>query len=289
MNMLGMKNTGATGGRIRERTRCLYRELCMCIAVLTTCSQLYSGYEKMHIKNMMSITTTDMVSGQHLVADAVTDYDVAKRNETTHDIHDDHFTTHPPRSDTDVQITHATGPSITQFNGSSSLADTNTHGGSSATAQPFSLTSTALSKSSTMGSLGTNSTMEKVKLASPLPPTNLHDQWKDFYSIASSPIPKYTKEQAREATRPSAWQCTADSSLASNNGNMVAFVHVYKAAGTTIRQFFHELAYSCHKTWVSLARCTGVLPSTIQSRKDWKPCAIEEVADGRYQRKEQYM
>ncbi|KAL7441367.1 hypothetical protein ACHAXH_006931 [Discostella pseudostelligera] len=69
---------------------------------------------------------------------------------------------------------------------------------------------------------------------------------------------------------------------------MVAFVHVYKAAGTTVRQFFHELAYSCHKTWVSLTRCTGVTPSSIKSRKQWKPCAIEEVADGRRQEKEQY-
>ena len=126
-----------------------------------------------------------------------------------------------------------------------------------------------------------------------------------FYDAVTNPIPTYTKLLAQDAARkPNSWKCTAQqqakqTTAASvySNRTIFAFVHVYKAAGTTIRNFFHDYAYTCHKTWLSLAKCTGVLPSSLRpqqqpTQKDnqnWNPCRIEEVADGRHQRKEQYV
>ena len=109
--------------------------------------------------------------------------------------------------------------------------------------------------------------------------------------VPTTILPVYTEELAKVAIRPSSWQCVADDDAerrASNDGTIFAFVHIYKAAGSTMRTFFHELAYACHRTWVSLAKCTGLMPSSIESRGPWTPCAIEEVADGRGQRKAQY-
>ena len=114
-----------------------------------------------------------------------------------------------------------------------------------------------------------------------------------FDYAVTHPIPNYTEVMARSAIRQSPWECSINNSdpafIHSNHGTMFAFVHVYKAAGTSMRQFFNELAYTCHKTYISLAKCTGVLPSSIKSQDPWQPCRIEEVADGRGQQKQQYM
>ena len=114
-----------------------------------------------------------------------------------------------------------------------------------------------------------------------------------FDYAVSHTIPVYTKEMARSAIRQSPWECSINNTdpayIHSNHGTMFAFVHVYKAAGTSMRLFFNELAYTCHKTYISLAKCTGVLPSSIKSQDPWQPCRIEEVADGRSQQKQQYM
>ena len=240
----------------------------LCIIVITTCFQLYSysDNDTMRMVNT-SITTDNAVGEQHLIVDVVDDYDVASRSETV-----------------DVQNSHATRSSTLEFisNPSTSATTDQDVGASTNTTQSSNRKPTTPFKLS-------NSTDDNVNSTTRLHRTKPHDMLDDFHGVAINPIPIYTKELAMLATRPSSWQCTADPALASDNGTIVAFVHVYKAAGTTIRQFFHELAFSCHRTWVSLARCTGVLPSTIQSRKDWKPCAIEEVADGRRQKKEQYM
>ena len=105
--------------------------------------------------------------------------------------------------------------------------------------------------------------------------------------VATDSVPIYTEKLAKVAVRPSSWQCVESDIVRPTT--VFAFIHVYKTAGTTMRMFFHELAYTCHKTWMSLARCTGVLPSSIQSRGPWTPCMIAEVADGRGRRKSQYM
>lgn len=253
--------------------RCPNYRVGMCIIILITCSQLYSGYEKMHVEN------TSITAGTVAASLNGETYDLSTES------HDDLFNY---LSSKDLRASNATGPLNTQSNRSSTngrvidlstLAAANQIVDSSTTAQDSARIPTALPRT----------TVDDVNSTIQLPQTSPHGNWETFYHVATSPIPSYTKEHAKEATRHSSWQCTADPAPASNNGTIVAFVHVYKAAGTTIREFFHELAYSCHRTWVSLAKCTGVLPSTIQSRKKWKPCAIEEVADGRHQRKEQYM
>lgn len=110
-----------------------------------------------------------------------------------------------------------------------------------------------------------------------------------FINAAKEPIPIYTEQLAIEAIRPSSWHCSPESEPSySKNHTVFAFIHVYKTAGTTLRKFFHEYAYTCHKTWISLATCTNVEALSIISGERWKPCQIEEVANGRKQKKEQY-
>ncbi|KAL3809294.1 hypothetical protein ACHAXA_009418 [Cyclostephanos tholiformis] len=120
--------------------------------------------------------------------------------------------------------------------------------------------------------------------------------------IITRDMPIYTDELAKIAIRPGPWRCVGrndddaddarrpSGAATTNDGTIFAFVHVYKTAGSTMRTFFHELAYACRRTWVSLAKCTGLLPSSIESRDGrWRPCMIEEVADGRGRRKAQYV
>ena len=113
-----------------------------------------------------------------------------------------------------------------------------------------------------------------------------------FDYAVSHTIPVYTKEMARSAIRQSPWECSMNNTdptySHSNHGTMFAFVHVYKAAGSSMRSFFNKLAYTCHKSYLLLAQCTGVLPSSIKSQDPWNPCRVKEVADGRSQQKEQY-
>jgi len=128
---------------------------------------------------------------------------------------------------------------------------------------------------------------------------SIRDNMSAFYQMATAPTHAYTADLAREAVEPSSWRCSAKNNnlrnltihnnTDANHHTIFAFVHVYKAAGTTVRKFFHELAYACHKTWVSLAQCTGVRHSSIQSNGLWRPCMIEEIADGRNRNVEQYM
>lgn len=104
-----------------------------------------------------------------------------------------------------------------------------------------------------------------------------------FHKVAMNPVPIYTPELARKAIQSASWQCTSSiyqQSIHPSNHTLFSFVHIYKTAGTTMRQFFHEFSYMCHKTWMSLARCTNTEDS-IQKGSKWKGCVIEEVADGR--------
>ncbi|KAL9190960.1 hypothetical protein ACHAXT_000666 [Thalassiosira profunda] len=105
-----------------------------------------------------------------------------------------------------------------------------------------------------------------------------------FYRAAADPLPTYTQQMAQEAIHPGTWQCSATIYPAQPR-TVFSFVHVFKASGTTLRHFFHELAYSCHKTGSASA---GIELPSIQSRGKWTPCKIQEVADGRNRRKEAY-
>ena len=119
-----------------------------------------------------------------------------------------------------------------------------------------------------------------------------------FHAAATDHLPIYTPDMAKEAVRPNTWKCCGrhdDNYCQHHNGNQTnvnavthqphtifAFVHIYKASGTTIRNFFHEFAYACQSMWISLGKCTDVRPSTISDSPTgfWQPCVLEEIVDG---------
>lgn len=100
-------------------------------------------------------------------------------------------------------------------------------------------------------------------------------------------LPVYTREMAAQAIRPAPWTCGDRDEVAtdplSEEKPIFAFVHVYKAAGSTIRTFFNKYAAICRKSWMVLVSCTEVESFSIQSDVNWKKCRVKEVVDGRKQ------
>jgi hypothetical protein len=101
----------------------------------------------------------------------------------------------------------------------------------------------------------------------------------------------YTMEQAIEAMVP-LWSC--HSSHNKNNINKkymnststtiqqkLAFVHIFKTAGSTIRFIFQQ--YSKEKCigqgWALITRCSHARAASIQSGTAWKPCHLKEIVD----------
>ena len=76
---------------------------------------------------------------------------------------------------------------------------------------------------------------------------------------------KYTTEMADRAVEPSTWICgkndmkegRLDPVTVTNHRPFFAFVHVYKTAGSTIRDFFREYAKICKKSLAIVIRCDG--------------------------------
>jgi hypothetical protein len=105
-------------------------------------------------------------------------------------------------------------------------------------------------------------------------------------SAAALEIPVYTRESAVQAIRPAPWTCgdPNDSALdpLTQQKPMFAFVHIYKTAGSTIRNFFQTYAYICRKGWMCLQRCTDVKSSSIQSDRNWKKCQVEHALDRKH-------
>ncbi|KAL9179733.1 hypothetical protein ACHAXT_007703 [Thalassiosira profunda] len=100
----------------------------------------------------------------------------------------------------------------------------------------------------------------------------------------ASSLPIYTKEQAYLATRPVPWTCGDEKEVAidplTGHKSILAFVHVYKAAGSTLRDFFKRYAYTCKRSWMVLIGCTGVDPTSIKARDtNWKKCRVKEIRD----------
>jgi hypothetical protein len=129
-----------------------------------------------------------------------------------------------------------------------------------------------------------------MKQAMPVSPDADENRTVSHLVATKRMIPIYTEELAKLAVRPSSWQCVSGDDAdpkrrATNDDTIFAFIHVYKTAGSTMRSFFRDLAYACGKTWVLLAECTEVLPSSIQSRGPWEPCKVKQVTDGRGRKK----
>ncbi|KAL9183886.1 hypothetical protein ACHAXT_004742 [Thalassiosira profunda] len=100
----------------------------------------------------------------------------------------------------------------------------------------------------------------------------------------ASALPIYTKEQAYLATRPVPWTCGDEKEAAidplTGHKSVLAFVHVYKAAGSTIRNFFMRYAHTCKRSWMVLIGCTGVDPTSVEARDtNWKKCRVKEIRD----------
>mmetsp|Transcript_9615 Transcript_9615/g.22091 ORF Transcript_9615/g.22091 Transcript_9615/m.22091 type:complete len:442 (+) Transcript_9615:73-1398(+) len=94
-------------------------------------------------------------------------------------------------------------------------------------------------------------------------------------------LPDYTRQMAKEAVRPAILACSSfDEWTASEDANKdpehlpanmpilpggvasptregFAFVHVYKAAGSTLRDLFASFAYVCGASWLALSSCTS--------------------------------
>lgn len=101
-------------------------------------------------------------------------------------------------------------------------------------------------------------------------------------------LPTYTKRQAKQAIRPASWICgdKHDKSLdtLTNLKPFFGFVHVYKTAGSTLREFFTEYAMHCRKSFMLLVNCSGLKHPVISSRgevKEWNNCRLKYVLDGR--------
>jgi len=103
-------------------------------------------------------------------------------------------------------------------------------------------------------------------------------------------VPSYSRSQAAEAVRPTTWKCGGETTRSTTSPRtLVAFVHVYKAAGSTMRLFFRDVANACGKTWVLLSKCADVRPSSLRApNTTWTPCRVSEVAYCRRGRGEQY-
>ena len=87
----------------------------------------------------------------------------------------------------------------------------------------------------------------------------------ESHHMATNDVPIYTKELAKLAVRPSSWQCVASDDEdpkrgATNDDTVFAFIHVFKTAGSTMRKFFHELAYTCHKLGCPWRNAPGCCP-----------------------------
>ncbi|KAL7554650.1 hypothetical protein ACHAWF_018256 [Thalassiosira exigua] len=96
-------------------------------------------------------------------------------------------------------------------------------------------------------------------------------------------FPEYTKEMAIEAIRPTTWTCGDDHNETSDPYDIISFVHIFKASGTTIRDLFKEYALACRKTWMCLIQCTDPkLVHSIRDGRDWEPCKVKNFTDGRY-------
>jgi len=105
----------------------------------------------------------------------------------------------------------------------------------------------------------------------------------------ASELPVYSREMASQTIRPAPWTCgERDENVTdplSNEKPIFAFVHVYKTAGSTVRWFFMKYSAVCRKSWMVLTSCSGVDPSSIRMKKDWKNCRVKEVVDERIKKK----
>jgi hypothetical protein len=106
-----------------------------------------------------------------------------------------------------------------------------------------------------------------------------------YHSDPAISLPTYTRDLARRAIRPVPWTCGDEREVVdplTNVRPIFSFVHVYKAAGSTLRDFFERYSLICRKSWMVLISCTKVKSSSIRANEDWKGCRVKQVVNGRH-------
>jgi len=97
-----------------------------------------------------------------------------------------------------------------------------------------------------------------------------------------STLPKYDKSMAATAIRKVDWICGDEEPMTSNpNRPFIVFVHIYKTAGSTLREFFANYANLCSKALMLLVGCTGVKSHILKSTNNWDSCRLKYTIDGR--------
>jgi len=110
-----------------------------------------------------------------------------------------------------------------------------------------------------------------------------------FYSNVGM---NYNMARATEAMIP-LWSCHSSHNENNSNNNKytnstsatiqqkLAFVHIFKTAGSTIRFIFEQ--YSKEKCigqgWALMTRCSHATAASIQSGTAWNPCHLKEIVD----------
>ena len=106
-----------------------------------------------------------------------------------------------------------------------------------------------------------------------------------YIPVSTVGLPTYTRGMARLAIRPVPWTCGDDSEVVdpiTDVRPIFSFVHVYKAAGSTLRDFFKRYSLICRKSWMVLISCTKVKSSSIRANEDWTGCRVKQVVNGRH-------
>lgn len=116
----------------------------------------------------------------------------------------------------------------------------------------------------------TDGSRKATTVAAPAPTTNeekLHDAEivdSKIEELQHPPTLKYTAELAARAVQPTVWTCGEKDRKAqaaldpiTNQRPFFAFVHVYKTAGSTVRDFFREYAAICNKSLALVFACRG--------------------------------
>ncbi|KAL3823858.1 hypothetical protein ACHAXA_004130 [Cyclostephanos tholiformis] len=115
--------------------------------------------------------------------------------------------------------------------------------------------------------------------------TRNHHLARTYIPASTIDLPSYTRDMARRAIRPAPWTCGDKRVVVdplTNVRPIFSFVHVYKAAGSTLRDFFERYSLICRKSWMVLISCTKVKSSSIRANEDWEGCRVKQVVNGRH-------
>lgn len=108
---------------------------------------------------------------------------------------------------------------------------------------------------------------------------------RSFVPVAADGLQMYTREMARRAIRSVPWTCGDERVVIDTLTDfrpIFSFVHVFKTAGSTLRDFFKRYSLICRKSWMTLISCSEVKSSSIRANEDWKRCRVKEVVNGRH-------